>query len=80
MSRPGFESPFEGVGNLRSEMQSLLQRKADSHEVSSLSSKADSLEHSLGEVRSEISSLRSELQNLQESVRLIQEREPHDQK
>jgi len=67
MSRPGFESPFEGVGNLRCEIESKLQGKADTHEVYSLNSKISSLESTIRELHSEIDGFRSRLQTLEEN-------------
>jgi predicted nucleic acid-binding Zn-ribbon protein len=67
MSRPGFESSFEGVGNLRAEMESKLQGKADSYEIHSLNSKISSLESTIREIRSEINGICSRLQILEDN-------------
>jgi hypothetical protein len=72
MSRPGFESPFEGVGNLRCEMESKLHGKADTHEIHSLNSKIHSLECTIREIRTEIDGFCSRLQTLEEN-KLTQE-------
>ncbi len=69
----GFESFTSGVGNLRSEMQSELHRKADSYEVSSLHSDVGRLEHTVRELGSENSQLRFEFQQLQERIQRLEE-------
>lgn len=67
MSRPGFESPFEGVGNLRCEIESKLHGKADTYEIHSLNSKISNLESTIRELRSEIDGFHSRLQTLEEN-------------
>lgn len=70
---PGFESPFSGVGNLRNEMQGELSRKANAYDLSSLSSKVDSLERTLGNACSEISRMCYKIQELEESQERMKE-------
>lgn len=50
-----------------------LQRKADSHEVSTLRSDVDSLECTNRQLSSEVTVLRTELQTLQDSIRTLQD-------
>lgn len=66
---PGFESPFEGVGHLRQEIQSELRRKADDHEVHTLRSTVHSLESTVRRLESALDGVRSELSELQENLR-----------
>lgn len=50
-----------------------VRGKADSHEVSTLSSDVGRLERANGEIRSEVDGLRNELQSLQDQIeRLMQ--------
>ena len=64
------QAPWTGIGSLQQEVSSLkqeLNRKADTHEISSLNSKLVSLECTIRELRTEVDGLRFELQRLQES-------------
>lgn len=58
---PGMESSFSGVGNLRSEIDTKLLRKADTSEVDVL--------------RCEIKTLREKIERLQNQVSGLQSRE-----
>ncbi len=64
-----FSHPGTAIGSLSSDLATLkneLNRKADDHEIHSLSSKVDSLECSMREIRSETDELRYRLQALEE--------------
>ena len=64
------QAPWTGIGALQQEVSSIksdLHRKANSYEISTLSSKVDSLEHTIRELRTEIDGLCSRLQTLEES-------------
>ena len=54
------------------EIECSLQRKADQHEVSSLSSDVGRLEHSLRETRTEAAGLYSQVQTMQDQIEQLQ--------
>jgi hypothetical protein len=69
-----------GYGDVRDEwrltsIERKFDDKADKHEIYSIRSTVDSLEHSLREACSDINGLRSQLQTLQEAVEQLQRNE-----
>lgn len=63
------------------EIERNLQRKADSHELSSITGDVGRLECALRETRTEVDGLRSQLQTLQEQITQLQatlEEQQHD--
>jgi hypothetical protein len=64
--------PWTGLGRVEYNIQQLqgeLGRKAESHEVHSLSGRLDSLEREVREIRAEVDGFRLELQRVQEDAR-----------
>lgn len=67
-------APWTEIGRLQSEIQSLnskLQGKVNSYEVSSLTSSMASLECTIREISSTLDGFRNELSELQENVRQV---------
>ncbi len=67
----GVFHPTSGHGILQGEIDRLktdINRKADSHEISSLNSRMGSVEREVSQISTEIDGLRSELQRLEESI------------
>ena len=63
------QNPFTPGGYDYSHLERQLHDKADRHEIHSLRSNVDSLEHTVRELGSEITELRSRCERLQEAVR-----------
>jgi predicted nucleic acid-binding Zn-ribbon protein len=62
-------NPFSDVGYDLADIKRQLSQKADNHEILTLRSHVDSLEHALREASSEIDGLRSRCERLEEAVR-----------
>ncbi|KKK63382.1 hypothetical protein LCGC14_2994850 [marine sediment metagenome] len=70
------EAPWTGLGRLQSDVDNLssrIQGKADSHEVYSLKSRLDSLERTVGEIRSLVDGFDYRLQATEDALRLMEE-------
>jgi len=70
------QAPWTGLGQLESEIRdvkSILSRKADDCEVRSAVSRVDSLERTIGEVRSDIDRISAWMQRVQENLRAAAE-------
>ena len=69
MSYPS-QPPWTGIGSLQAEVSSIqnqLRGKVDSHEIHSINSRLDHLEHSIREISSLCNDLRNRLQVLEEN-------------
>lgn len=60
-------NPFSATGYDLADLRGKIERKADSHEITSLRSNVDSLERSLREACAEIDGLRRRCEVLEES-------------
>jgi chaperonin cofactor prefoldin len=56
---PGMESPFSGVGNLRSEIETKLLNKADKYEIETLKNEINSLRNQIERLQNQVSGLMS---------------------
>ena len=57
------------------EIERNVQRKADSHEVSTVAGDVVRLEHSLRETRAEVDGLRAQLQTMQDQIERLMQQE-----
>lgn len=62
-------NPFSPAGYDLADLRNRIERKADEHELATLRSAVDRLEHSLRESRAETDGLRSRCERLEEAVR-----------
>ena len=70
------QAPWTEIGSLQSDIRSLeseLRNKGETHEIHTLSSRMDSMEHSLGELSSLFDGIRTELQVICEDFKRHQE-------
>jgi len=70
------QAPWTDIGSLQSDIsniQSELRNKGEAHEMHTLSSRMDSMEHSLRELSSLFDGIRTELQVICEDFRRHQE-------
>jgi septal ring factor EnvC (AmiA/AmiB activator) len=72
-------SPFTQAGRDIHDLASQIRQKADSHEVSSLRSHVDRLEHSLRESRSEVDGLRDRMQSMEARLEGLERRAEESQ-
>ena len=72
MASGPYSAPWSDTGRLQGDIDRLssqVNQKAGSYEVSSLNSKVDGLELTVGELSSSLDGLRSELSQLRENFR-----------
>jgi len=71
------QPPWSGIGSLQGDVSNLrqeLNRKADSHEIHSIHSTVDSLEHTIREISTSLDGLRSEIEEIRQNQQNTEEK------